>query len=99
LYVEPLAVRLGFDEVVCTRVGRDRRHALTGELIGGNCKGEEKVRRLRRMSSLDGLYRFAYSDHPADWPLLEWADRAVAVNPSRSFARQARARNVTIVRW
>lgn len=47
LYVAPIGRRLGFDAVLATRleIGPDGR--LTGRLLGRNCRGPEKVARLR----------------------------------------------------
>lgn len=39
--LEPIYKELGFDELYCTRHSRK-----TGAIIGRNCRGEEKVRRL-----------------------------------------------------
>ena len=89
----------GFDIVVCTRVVRTDDGSPTGRLAGGNCRGEEKVRRLRSLPGLDGSRRIAYSDHPADRPLMRWADQAVAVNPSPRFARELRREGISVVRW
>lgn len=39
--LEDIGARLGFDTLICTR-----HNAKTGAIIGENCRGEEKVRRL-----------------------------------------------------
>jgi phosphoserine phosphatase len=40
-----------------------------------------------------------YSDHVSDWPVLEWADTAIAVNPSKGLRRMAGKRGWRIVDW
>lgn len=39
--LDDISERLGFDKLICTR-----HNAKTGAIIGENCRGEEKVRRL-----------------------------------------------------
>ena len=50
---------------------------ITGNLVGINCHGEEKVRRIRAeysISDLSGIY--AYGDSEADKPMLALAEHA-----------------------
>ncbi len=79
VYVQPLAVLLGADHALATRlaVGPDGR--LTGELEGANCRGPEKVRRLHDwIDSMHGgrdqVEVVAYGDSPGDRELLADAD-------------------------
>ena len=60
-------------EVVATGLEeKDGRY--TGELSTPNCKGEEKVRRLRGLLDLAGYERiYAYGDTPSDRPMLALA--------------------------
>lgn len=53
----------------------------TGKIIGENCKGEEKVRRLREKYGDIEIDRF-YSDSLSDLPLAEISRRAYLVNGS-----------------
>lgn len=86
LYVEPIARRLGFDEVIATNslIGLDKR--IIARIDGENCYGPGKMRMVEawmRRNDLrreDTLIRF-YSDHVSDAPLFSWADEPVAVNP------------------
>lgn len=48
--LEEISRRLGFDELICTRHSRK-----TGAIIGENCRGEEKVRRLFEIYDKDSV--------------------------------------------
>jgi phosphatidylglycerophosphatase C len=79
LYVRPVAARLGFDDVLATRLETDADGRLTGRLAGANVRGEEKVRRLTTW--LDGRTPtlWAYGNSSSDGPMLEMADVGVWV--------------------
>lgn len=50
---------------------------LTGKILGRNCHGEEKVRRIRQAYALDGYTTIhAYGDTKADKPMLALAHQA-----------------------
>lgn len=83
-YADPIARRLGFDDVIATR------HARLEEpgpcLLGGdNCYGEAKPRRVEALLAelaidrADCCVKF-YSDSTSDAPLLEWSDEGVLVD-------------------
>jgi len=82
-YLRPLARRLdGVAAVLGTElvVGPDGR--CTGELLGVNCRGPEKVRRLHdwldvQRGGRDAVDLWAYGDSPGDHELLADADIAV----------------------
>ncbi len=81
-YVSVAAERLGADGSVATRleVGADGR--LTGLYEGRNCRGEEKVRRLRlwiRDQDLEGRWLWAYGNSRGDLRMLRMADTGVNV--------------------
>jgi HAD superfamily hydrolase (TIGR01490 family) len=104
LYAEPIAERLGFDEVIGTRsiIGLDERvHA---KIAGENCYGPAKLRMIAdwvEKSGLKGVHghvRF-YSDHVSDQPAFEWADEPVAVNPHGKLRRLAEQRGWQIEDW
>ncbi len=101
LYVDDLSRRLGFSGSVCTRVEWDANDYLTGRLDGKNCYGPEKCARLGRCFAEDRRHWhiIAYSDHHSDLPLLTWADRGVAVSPTRRLKREARRKGMTVMRW
>lgn len=75
LYVAPIGRRLAFDAVLATRleVGLDGR--LTGRIDGSNCRGAEKVERLRAWM-VGGAFVYAYGDGTGDRELLAMADAA-----------------------
>ncbi len=89
LYVAPLGQRLGVDAVLATRleVGPDGR--LTGRFSGRNCRGGEKVRRLREHLGPDPVTLFAYGDSRGDRELLALADTAVWVGRKRTDPRRS----------
>ena len=83
LYVAPIGRRLGFDAVLATRLEVDGAGVLTGRLLGANCRGPEKVARLRAWRS-DGLVlAYAYGDSAGDREMLALAATAMKVGPWR----------------
>ena len=86
LYVTPIGRRLGFDAVLATRLEVDPDGRLTGRLEGANCRGPEKVVRLRQWRGADLTVAYAYGDSAGDREMLELAATAVRVGrrPLRS---------------
>jgi phosphatidylglycerophosphatase C len=85
-YLVPLGELLGVDAVVCTRLERGSDGLLTGGLVGGNCRGPEKARRVRGWLDGSGLAEaelWAYGDSPGDTELLAAADHPVRVDGVR----------------
>jgi phosphatidylglycerophosphatase C len=83
VYLFPLGELLGVHGVLCTRLERDGGGALTGALVGANCRGPEKVARLEAwllVEGLDGATLWAYGDSAGDDELLARADHAQRVH-------------------
>ncbi|MCB1735477.1 MAG: HAD-IB family hydrolase [Gammaproteobacteria bacterium] len=78
LYLNPWADSVGFDHCLCSRLQTGNDQKATGRLAGGNCYGEEKVRRIHAL--LEGLDApesiHAYGDSRGDRPMLAMADHA-----------------------
>jgi putative phosphoserine phosphatase/1-acylglycerol-3-phosphate O-acyltransferase len=81
--VEPLAQRLGFEDVVATRYA-ERDGTYTGRLTGEFVWARGKVAAVRRWAETEGVdlaASYAYSDSVYDVPLLSAVGRPTAVNP------------------
>lgn len=83
LYAGPIGEMLGFDVVLGTRLEVDGRGRLTGRLAGPNCRGAEKVERLRAWTTTADVVVHAYGDSAGDRELLESADSPVTVGRRR----------------
>lgn len=83
VYLRPLAPRLGVGDVISCSLERDDAGRLTGELVGGNCRGPEKVRRLTAWLGGDAALAttelWAYGDSSGDDELLAAADHPTRV--------------------
>lgn len=75
-YLDPLGDLLEADAVLCTRLEREG-DSLTGRLVGANCRGVEKVRRIEQWCAESGVpikaVRYAYGDSAGDTAMLELA--------------------------
>jgi phosphatidylglycerophosphatase C len=74
--VAPFAERLGADRLIATRVETDTHGRLTGALLGRNCRGPEKVARLREAFGPDVRLEAAYGDTAGDHEMLALAKTA-----------------------
>jgi HAD superfamily hydrolase (TIGR01490 family) len=92
LYVTPIGRRLGFDEVLATRLEIDGTGLLTGRLIGANCRGPEKVVRLREWRGDALVLAYAYGDSAGDREMLALAATGVRVESRYRQRRPAAAR-------
>jgi phosphatidylglycerophosphatase C len=102
IYVERLAAMLDIEHVVCTRLERSADGRVTGKMIGRNCRGAEKHRRVDAFRAAHGAAWAdvtCYSDHVADLGLMRQAGHAYAVNPSRAFADACRRQGIPVVAW
>lgn len=79
LYVAKIAGLLGIDATLATELEVDGDGRFTGGLVGANCRGSEKVRRLE--SWLDGRagHLCAYGDSAGDRELLARCDTGTYV--------------------
>lgn len=74
-YLAPWAHAMGFDDWITSSLETDDSGKFNGHLSGGNCFGEEKVRRIK--SWLTGKkinLCYAYGDSPGDLPMLRMAN-------------------------
>jgi HAD superfamily hydrolase (TIGR01490 family) len=73
LYLRDLAEALGFDDLLCTRLSQ-RNGYCDGRMDGANCRGAEKVRRLKALlGDLSAVELHAYGDSDGDREMLEVA--------------------------
>ncbi len=82
LYIDVAARRLEADAALATRLEVDDTGHLTGRYEGGNCRGEEKLRRLRawiEATGLEGRHLWAYGNSRGDLRMLNAADTGVNV--------------------
>ena len=70
----PFARGLGCDVLIATELALDSQERLTGGLSSPNCRGPEKVRRLRAMFGADMRLKAAYGDTRGDREMLRLAD-------------------------
>jgi phosphatidylglycerophosphatase C len=102
-YLEPFARSFGFDHVIAVEMEEHPDGSLTGEMVGGNVRGEAKAVRLRQWLGGDvPEMMWAYGNSSGDAELLAMADVPVwvagrrrpnandrpAVGPGRSFSGQ-----------
>lgn len=72
--VAPFARGLGADALIGTELAFDEQDRVAGAFIGENCRGDEKVRRLRQMFGDDLRLKAAYGDTSGDTAMLAIAD-------------------------
>jgi phosphatidylglycerophosphatase C len=90
LYVRTAGDLLGVDGVVATGMAVDAGGRLTGRYEGANCRGEEKLRRLRAWMEEAGTppdKLWAYGNSRGDLRLLRAADVGVNVGRLGSLGR------------
>ncbi len=92
-YLVPLGQLLEVDGVVCTVLERTPEGVLTGRLVGANCRGAEKARRVREWLDGAGLadaVLWAYGDSDSDTELLAEAEHGVRVDGVRILPEPGR---------
>ncbi len=78
LWIKQFAKRLGIKHVIATNTDSN------GKIIGKNCKGEEKVKRIKELYS-DSEILCAYGDSSKDIPVLKLAKTAYVVEGNKLF--------------
>jgi HAD superfamily hydrolase (TIGR01490 family) len=104
LYVEAIAHRLGFEDVIATDLATDSSGHVLARIDGHNCYDAAKLDKVKAWMAGEGLSRDechirAYSDHVSDAPLLAYADEAFATNPHQPLADMAKANGWQILDW
>ena len=75
VFLDPWAKREGFQDLICSRIAVNGNDRVTGKLVGLNCWGPEKVRRLVELiGPKDSFTLYAYGDSRGDKDLLQLAD-------------------------
>jgi HAD superfamily hydrolase (TIGR01490 family) len=103
-YVEPIAARLGFDDVIATGSVTGLDDIIHAKIDGENNYGPAKLRLIEAWMEKEGIKRGDarirfYSDHVSDAPVLEWADEPFAVNASPKLRALAAKRNWPALDW
>jgi len=104
LYVDAIAKRLGFDDVIATNLSTDSSGHVLARIDGHNCYDAAKLELVKGWMDRHGLERAqchirAYSDHISDAPLLHFADEPFATNPHGPLARLAETKGWPILDW
>jgi len=87
LYLRPWAGKVGFDDVLGSRLEELDNGRTSGKLLGENCFGSEKMKRLESLlGPREGYTLYAYGDSRGDKELLSAADYPYY----RSFTKQGR---------
>lgn len=74
VYLSPWAMRHGFDAVLASRLDIDAQNRISGKLLGKNCWGPEKKRRLLEYIDTDFPDKlYVYGDSRGDREILEMA--------------------------
>jgi phosphatidylglycerophosphatase C len=82
LYLKYLGKLLGCDAVMGTECETNSGSQFTGALVGANCRGPEKERRLREWLDGEGFgsyVLYAYGDSAGDDQMLAMADHAFRI--------------------
>jgi len=101
IIIEPIALSLGAEGVLASRLEYDADERTTGRLWGAPMFGFEKLARARRLALGYGLELSDcafFTDSVHDLPLLLEAGRPIAVNPDRGLRREAKGRGWEILR-
>lgn len=104
-YLKPLARELGLTAVLATEFSAHENGSYAGEILGHNCRGNQKPHRLELYlaeagDALDYETSSAYGDSAHDLPMLALCAHAYAVNPKRTLKDKLYILpNVTVLHW
>ena len=73
--VAPFARGLGADMLIGTQLLFDQDDRVQGGLLGDNCRGPAKVRRIKEALGEDVVLTAAYGDTDGDWDMLGMAEQ------------------------
>lgn len=74
IIIAPFARGLGAERLIGTRLACDDQDRVTGDFIGANCRGPEKVVRLKAAFGDDMLLEAAYGDTDGDREMLAMSE-------------------------
>ena len=74
IIVAPFARGLGADDLIGTHFAVDSEDRITGDFVGANCRGPEKVVRLRERFGAGMRLQAAYGDTSGDTEMLAAAE-------------------------
>lgn len=77
IFLENISKDLGFDILIGTKFENNNKY-FSNNIVGKNCKGEEKVSRLKKILYDFNILSF-YSDSISDKPLFDLAKRKISV--------------------
>lgn len=77
VYLSPWSSQHGFQDIITSRLDVDFKGKATGRLIGANCWGPEKSRRLEELlGPRESYLLYVYGDSRGDKEILSMADYA-----------------------
>ena len=83
VYVDTAARELGIEHTLSTSLHVDDEGRVTGRMLGGNCRGAEKVTRLRTHIGDDDVVLWAYGNSAGDEAMLALAQHPIRVRRGR----------------
>jgi len=93
VYLDEVARALGVEHVLSSRLEVDPELICTGRLVGGNCRGAEKAKRLQALCGDDDVHLWAYGNSRGDDKMLALADHPVRVRRGRMVPFSGAPRN------
>ena len=84
VYLQHWAEQHGIDGLICSSLATDQAGKVTGRLLGANCFGVEKVRRIESWLVQHNCQAdYGYGDSKGDWPMLSFCREGYLVKKSR----------------